>query len=239
MATVSHLAGLGEDHFWVGPRGELVDHLLDRHLPPDCRVLVDLGCGTGSLLARLERRGRRGVGVEAADEALALARAAAPGAALVAADAGRLPLRAGAADATVVLDVLEHADEAAVLDEVARVLRPGGMALVSVPALPWLWSERDVRAGHVRRYSRRRLLELVASHGLRVERVRHFQFLLSPLFVASRLLSRRRPGLLASEDRPRRRVNRWLGAVNRLEVTLGRVVPWPWGSSVLVVCRRP
>jgi SAM-dependent methyltransferase len=177
--------------------------------------------------------------VERDRHGLALARVVAPGAPLVEADASRLPLQAGTADAAVVLDVLEHGDDGAVVAEVARVLRPGGVAVVSVPAMPWLWSERDVRAGHLRRYDRAGIVRLLTGRGLLVERVRHFQFLLSPLFVASRLLSRRRPGAIAVEDRPRPVVNRVLGAVNRLEVALGRVVPWPWGSSVVVVCRRP
>jgi len=236
---VSHLAALGEQHFWVASRGQLFDQLLDAHLPQGCRTLVDVGCGTGSFLSRFERRARRSIGVDRDADGLALTRRAAPGAVLVRADAHRLPLPGGTADTAVVLDVLEHTDDRAVLTEVARVLRPGGMALVSVPTMPWLWSGRDVGAGHLRRYAPRRLVRLVTELGLRVERVRHFQFLLSPLFVASRLMSRRHREAIALEDHPGPRVNRVLAAVNRVEVALGRLVPWPWGSSVVVVCRRP
>jgi hypothetical protein len=75
--------------------------------------------------------------------------------------------------------------------------------------------------------------------GLFVDMVRRYQFLLSPLFVASRLAARRAPGLVTLEHRPPAWIARGLEAVNRVEVALARRVPRPWGTSVVVLARRP
>ena len=54
----------------------------------------------------------------------------------------------------LLLDVLEHTEDTDVLAEARRVVRPRGRVLTAVPAHQWLWSDRDLVAGHRRRYSR-------------------------------------------------------------------------------------
>lgn len=64
-----------------------------------------------------------------------------------------LPFRAGSFDAVLAFEILEHVeDDQQVLDEIARVLRPGGVVAVSVPLHEALWSELDEACAHVRRY---------------------------------------------------------------------------------------
>jgi SAM-dependent methyltransferase len=86
---------------------------------------------------------------------------------LVRADAGRLPLAEGSVDLVNSLDLLEHLDDdAAAVGGFARVLRPGGHLLVTVPAYRFLWSEHDAALDHRRRYSRGELLALLDAAGL-------------------------------------------------------------------------
>jgi SAM-dependent methyltransferase len=128
-------------------------------------------------------------------------------------------------------------DDDAVLAEVARVLKPGGSIVATVPALNALWSYRDKAAGHRRRYSRKALRTLVERHGFRVIDLRGFQFLLLPLVIASRF---RRDGRAARdfEDAPPSWLNHVFLAINRLELLLSHVVRPPLGSSFALLATK-
>lgn len=111
-----------------------------RLLPPGGKVL-DLGCAFGYTTRRLARS-HDAYGVDASPQFIARARRAAPQIPFALAPAERLPYPDALFDAVLLLDVLEHvAREGPVLDEIYRVLRPGGTLVVSVPhtgALAWL-----------------------------------------------------------------------------------------------------
>jgi ubiquinone/menaquinone biosynthesis C-methylase UbiE len=104
-------------------------------LPPRARIVVDLGCGPGNSAKHL-RDAVKGtvVGIDPARAMLALARRRDPRLALLCADGTALPLRDRTADAVALHSVLYLLpDRAAALREVARVLRPGGRALLLEP----------------------------------------------------------------------------------------------------------
>src|SRR5207247_517472 len=129
-------------------------------LPPGRLQLLELGCGTGNVLASLAEFGVA-VGMEAHPELAAAARAAG-----LDVRPGRLPedlvVEPGWADAVLLLDVLEHLDDdVAALVTARRALRPGGLLVITVPAYRWLWSGHDVALGHRRRYTARELSRVV------------------------------------------------------------------------------
>jgi len=226
-------------HFWFVGRRALVDQLLGRYLPPDGRPLLDLGCGTGLQLRELSVRGYRMLGVDVRPEGLMETRAALPGARVLRGSATKLPLADHSLGGVLLLDVLEHVDDGAALAEVRRVLRPGGAAVITVPALPFLWSHRDEAAGHLRRYTRRGLSRAVSLAGLELMELRFYQFLLFPVVLLSRLVGRWSAGMERVEERPGAPLNALLARIARLDASLGRVIPWPWGSSLVAVCRKP
>ena len=104
-------------------------------LPEGARRVLDLGCGPGNSTVHL--RDAAGAGVIGADSAIAMLRRAHrrdPALRLLAADAGRLPVRTGSLDAVTFHSVLYLLpDRAAALREVVRVLRPGGRAVLLEP----------------------------------------------------------------------------------------------------------
>lgn len=123
-----------------------------RHAPPGARVL-DLGCGTGELAHYLAGAGLRAAGCDISRPMLRRAAAAGQGHGTRWVQLGpgwlRLPFADAAFDAIIVSSVLEYtADPAAVLGECARVLRPGGVAVCTVPDLrhPVRWLEWLARA---------------------------------------------------------------------------------------------
>jgi SAM-dependent methyltransferase len=100
--------------------------------------LLDVGCGTGELLAAAAARGAAPAGADVAPGMVSRARRAAPGADVRLADAEDLPWPDGAFDVVAAVNVLHLADDpAAALAEAARVLAPGGLLAVCG------WAERD------------------------------------------------------------------------------------------------
>jgi len=82
---------------------------------------------------------------------------------------------------------LEHIDEDYLAAaEIARVLRPGGTALIAVPCDMALWSAHDDAVGHLRRYSRSELAGLIQKAGLTVERMWSWNVLLRPAVAMRR-----------------------------------------------------
>jgi SAM-dependent methyltransferase len=132
--------------------------------------LLDVGCSTGHLLADL-RAGWPAAelaGVDAEAAGLATAHATVPGAALFYASATDLPFADASVDGLVALNLLEHlSDDVAALAEFARVLRPGGRAVVVVPAGPHLYDYYDNHLRHERRYAEGELTVKALTAGLR------------------------------------------------------------------------
>jgi len=235
LASVAEMEGW---HFWfVGRRAHLERELRGR-LTPDAGLVLDLGCGTGANLRCLAEQGYRILGLDLLPEGLAATHNALPEARLLQATATALPLSEKSVGAAMLLDVLEHVDDERCLAEVWRVLSPGGLAAITVPALPWLWSYRDQAAGHLRRYTRQRLVRVLTKAGFQPYRVRYFHSFLLPLLVTSRLLGRRGPAWRDLEERPLPATNWVLSSINRLEARLSSHITWPLGSSLLAICSK-
>src|SRR5262249_44857380 len=142
-AEFHEMQALEESHWWFQGKRLLLRAMLARVEGGGNGRLLDVGCGTGGVLRALAR-GRTVVGVDQAALALGYRRERGLGAG-VQGSALALPFDAGAFDVCVLMDVLEHVDgEQVLLGEVRRVLRPGGTAVVSVPAFAALWSQHDV-----------------------------------------------------------------------------------------------
>jgi len=198
-------------HPWFQARARLAVALLERmSVRPPARVL-DVGCGWGLNLAALERRGYRAVGLDVSRRALELLDR--PGRRLLEADLTQpLPPDAEPYDAVLALDVIEHLDDdRGAVARLARLTSPGGVAVVSVPALPELFSEFDSVQGHRRRYLPDALRRAFVDSGLVVERILWWGSWLVPLLRRRRARSRGR-----ADDSP--------AAIYRRHLALP---PWP------------
>ena len=224
---------------FVGPRHELRERLLIDLLlsgSPGPRVL-DAGAGQGSMSALLERLGFEVTSTDASEAVVAVLRDRLNGDVRLA-SVNDLPFANESFDAAVLGEVLEHVeDDLGALVEVSRVLRPGGLVALSVPANPKLFGRSDEWAGHFRRYARRDLLQLCAAAGLIVERCSAWGFPLSRLYhrhVYERYLDRHGPAAPGRRHRP---LVAALGAVlqvDRLFVGVER-----GALGYLLLARRP
>jgi SAM-dependent methyltransferase len=233
-----------EEHFWFLARRQLIAQEVRRALPDwDRRPLFDLGCGSGGLLAYLERAGFTiAAGCDAHVQALQIARrrTAAP---LVLVDEGRLPPLAPGVRLLGMFDVLEHLDDDRdVLGWVHGVLAPGGALVLTVPAHPFLFDEMDRLAHHRRRYRRRELRDKLRGAGFEVRTLTSFMAPLVPPLMAlrsarrlTRLLRPRETWTLSAELRVVPGLNGLLRAVLAVERGLLRLAPMPFGTSLLAV----
>jgi SAM-dependent methyltransferase len=195
------------------------------------------------MLQHLKRYGHP-VGVEAEAEAVRLCRERGV-TAVELAEPPPLPFESERFDLVTALDMLEHVDDdQGLLDEITRVLRPGGQALVAVPAYKFLWGIQDEVSHHKRRYIARQLRERLITSGLNVERLSYFNSLLFPPIGAVRLarrLFKRRPPRITSDFEMNKPgwLNNVLARVFSCEAALIKRVNLPFGVSILALASKP
>jgi len=171
-------------HWWFRGRLAVILAALRRALPPRRVRLLELGCGSGNVLASLSEFGEA-VGMDGHGDLVAAARAAG-----LDVRAGHLPDELGVpqgwADVVLLLDVIEHVDDDLATLRAARAsVGEAGLLVVTVPAYQWLWSGHDEVLGHRRRYTAAELRAAVERAGFTVLRVSYFNTLLFPLLLAA------------------------------------------------------
>jgi SAM-dependent methyltransferase len=202
--------------------------------------VLDAGCGTGGMLARLGRSvaGRTTLGIELDRDAAMIARGKAD-CPVLAGSVIELPLGDATLGGYLSLDVLCHSgvDPDAALAEAHRCLAPGSIALFNLPAYPWLLSAHDRRVHNVRRFTRGPARALLARHGFRVLRSTYWNMLLFPLMLLHRLTER--------QDAPSdvRLFPGWLdrlfaGALWLERVAIAAGLDLPCGGSLMIVAER-
>ncbi|MDZ4166929.1 MAG: methyltransferase domain-containing protein [Coriobacteriia bacterium] len=228
-------------HWWFSVRRKIVEQAIPSDIPETTRVL-EVGCGTVYFLKRLTERFPHATvtGVEPSEAAVLVARER--GCSVSCGTLEAIPSDMNApADLLVALDVLEHCeDDGAALRGAAAAMAPGARLVMTVPALPSLWSTHDEANHHYRRYTARQLTEVLESAGFQISRVTYFNLLLLPVGYATRLIERlTRTRALTGVEMPARWLNTLLARVFSLEVPLLRRMDLPLGMSLLAVARKP
>jgi len=233
----SEMAAVEGAHWWFLGRGVVVRSLVERECARRggrVRRLVDVGSGTGALLASFRTLADEATGVELDETALGLSRGR--GLDVRQAPADQLPFPDRSVDIVTAFDVLEHlSDDLGAAQEFRRVLEPDGALLVTVPAYPFLWSEHDVAHAHFRRYTRGTLTQVLQAAGLEIRQSGYFMTLLFPLALVQRLTARFRPPPARVLSMPPRRLNTLL--LRTLMAERPRVLAggFPFGLSVFAI----
>lgn len=236
------MAAREERHFWYRAlHAKVAEALREADLGPN-PLVIDVGCGTGGMGRALSAAlpGCRRVGLDYSARALELARGSGF-LGLAAADANALPLRDACADAAVCLDVLScrGVDPSLALSEIRRCLKPGGIAVLNVPAFPALRGRHDAAADVHRRLLRGELRRLLMEAGLDPVNVRYWNTALAAGMLVWRAVSRLIPGNPVSDvGLTPLALDACLAAFLEAEWALTRAVPIPFGASLLAVARR-
>ena len=238
--TYSIMYEIEGTHWWFAGRRQIISGFIDRickgftHRP---RIL-DVGCGTGANLEMLANFGDA-EGVDVSTEALSFCKQRGLQSVRLG-EAEKLPYPDQSFDLVTGLDVVEHLDDdLAGLREMRRVLKPGGRALLFVPAFMFLWGVQDDVSNHRRRYTMKQLKETVRKAGFEIDRATfaNITFFLPTLF--GRVVMR------ITGFRPESENNLTVGFLNKpLGMILGAESFWlrhfnlPLGVSAICVARR-
>ena len=193
---------LERDHWWFATKRAIVFDHLDRYAGQAARPrILDIGCGTGMVLAEHARRGAA-FAVDLSPLALDAVRRRDIPAPVVCASAHALPFASNALDLATCLDVLYHRNvknDAQAVREIFRVLKPGGTVVFTDSALRWLWSPHDEAMHAARRYNLPEFRDLLYGAGFRVLKLSYMNCLLFPLVFARRKWDGLRPGPAKSD----------------------------------------
>ncbi len=229
---------LEQNHWWFAAKHRIVLSMLQRALPARSGKLkvADLGCGCGRMLQLLSQQ-YEAVGVDVSPLAVEFAKKR-----NVKVVEGRLPndvpLTPGTFDAVLMLDVLEHLDDD--VDSAAaaaKLLKPGGIFLLTVPAYQWLFGPHDVAHHHRQRYTRGQLELVLREAALEVKYSSYCNTILFPLALAQRAAQRSKKHQPAqiSTSIPPRPINAMFRAVFASERHLLGRVALPFGLSVVAM----
>ncbi len=247
--TTIHEQDAGSNHFIdLASRSHALGEL-ERHLRGSAPAILEVGCSSGFMLRAIRARfpGALVLGADYVAGPLDALGAALPDLPLFQFDLRASPLPPACLDAVVLLNVLEHIDrDGDALKEVARMLRPGGVAVIEVPAGPELFDAYDRQILHQRRYTLGDLTGRVREAGLEVASRSHLGFFIYPAFWAVKKKNRMFPPA-SGQDQERvvrsqirhTRGNPVLSLAMRLELALGRWVSYPAGLRCLMTCLKP
>jgi SAM-dependent methyltransferase len=229
--------------YWVIHRSR---EILRKLKELDLDQLVEVGAGTGSVCGYLAQNGIDVVAIEPLRAgAITIKKLG------INTICGRLEIINFPSDsikAYGAFDVLEHIENPKqLLEEIYRTLEPGGYLFVTVPCGQWLWGDIDKSLGHYRRYSKRRINEVVSQSGFTLIKSRYLFFTL----VLPALLLRAVPFRLGiqkskeqviktvqSEQTSNNSFNMIMKNIFSLESIFSRVMPLPYGLTIFSVYKK-
>lgn len=248
MDRLLELTSLAEQsHFWFRGFRWFVRPLLARATAGLARPrILDCGCGTGTNLAMLDPYGEvfgfdltwRGLQFAHERGRRRIARAS----------IDAIPFASNSFDLVTSFDVFQTLPdpvEREAAGELARILKPGGAAVLNFAAMEMLRGGHSVLAEEVRRYSPAQVRRLLEGAGLQVERLTFAFATIFPLMLAARVGHRwRRPGGEAEAEEweievPAAPINGALTLALGAEALALRVLPMPFGSSLICLARKP
>lgn len=221
---------------------------LKRALGSRSASIMEVGCSAGHLLAdmRVALPNAELTGGDYTLGTLVKLGAKMPDIPLVRFNLADSPLQSDTYDAMVLLNVLEHIeDDVAAVQHIARMLKPGGVAVIEVPAGPELFDDYDRELKHFRRYTLPGLCKMIEGAGLKVERRNYLGALIYPAFYLAKKRAQSNPKPAAEREA---HVAKAIGATSRLnpighavmaiEEMISRAIEFPRGIRCVVTARK-
>ena len=247
--THFHESLAGDQHYIdIASRGNSLSRLR-KWVKGERPVIMDIGCSSGFLLRDIRKQFPHAqvVGADYVPAPLHKLAKAHPDWPLIQFDLTTSPLPDECLDAASLANVLEHiGDDVTAVKQVYRMLRPGGVAVIEVPAGPHLFDVYDKQLMHFRRYSRKSLNELLSGAGFEVHDESHIGFFVYPAFA---IIKKRNKKYLELPDEEQLQIvegsiniargNPVMDMIMSMEEALRYKVPFPFGIRCVAVGRKP
>lgn len=245
--TSFHEESAGDQHFIDRASRDHAIQQLKSHLSSKSNpTILEIGCSSGFMLHRMHKAFPQAtiIGADVVSEPLHKLAVALPTIPLLRFDLLHCPLPDNSIDAIVILNVLEHIEnDALALQQIHRILKPGGVAIIEVPAGPGLYDIYDKVLMHYRRYTRADLTKLVSQIGFKIKDNSHLGFFLYPPFW---FVKKRNKRLLAESEETQQKLvektirdtgeNKLFHFIMQTELLLGKMISYPVGIRCLMSC---
>lgn len=228
-----------EIHWWFKARKEIISKVLSTLNLPSNAEILEIGSGMGGNLSMLEKFGNV-TAIEMDADAVKYTQEAYKASILQGSLPDNIPNADRKYDVVCLFDVLEHIDnDVEALESIKKLMKPGGLLILTVPAYQWLFGTHDKFLHHYRRYSRKRLLTQLNSSGLDVIKSGYFNFILFPLVVLVRLFDvLKRSQSPSGYGVPSSFVNFMFFNIFRIERFLIPTIFFPMGSSIMAIAKN-
>jgi len=239
--TMEKYARSEKHHWWHRARRHIIFTLLSRYAPQNHGKVLDVGCGPGTTMSYLKKFGQV-IGIDISSDAVKFCRDSGHKYTMCA-SAEKLPIKDEEFPLITMLDVLEHIeDDMQVLHELARICKPNGIILLTVPAYRFLWGDIDEICKHKRRYTASELCARLRAAGLHIERVSYMNALLLPVTWLSRrwkaMTGKNKPLKSPFEKKYPAWLSHILESLFKLEASFLKTWDLPFGVSIICVVRK-
>lgn len=230
-----------KSHWWFKVRRNIIRSLLRKYKFSKTAKIFDFGCGSGYTVGYLQELGYDISGTDISTEAIefGLSRGIRN---IAVVQGGEISHLEGGFDLILALDVVEHTeDDSGAIGAIERALKPGGMAIITVPAYQWMWGVQDEVAHHFRRYTMPGLTGMVKrSGGFKVVRKTYFNTFLFPPIAVVRVLSKWFN--LKERESDFEISNRFLNGlfyfIFNIETYFLKFLNFPFGVSILIILKK-
>lgn len=235
-----------DTHFYYVPLHKMILWFLKKYLSNNPRLrgnnklrILDAGCGTGRLAQLMQPYGMV-TGIDMSDEALKFARKR--GISVKKASVNQLPFSANNFNVVTSIDVLvsKSVDDTKALYEFHRVLKPHGILIIRVSAIPWLKLSHDRFVHSNKRYTKEMFRQKLEKSGFKVKKISYMNALLAPAGVVQHIYEKFMPSSNdhSSIKRTNSLINNTATGILTLESKLLHSMNLPFGMGVFAIARK-
>jgi 2-polyprenyl-3-methyl-5-hydroxy-6-metoxy-1,4-benzoquinol methylase len=231
---------LEKEHWFFRVRKKILFYFIKKYAKFGSKVF-DFGCGSGYLVGELQKMGYDASGTDVSTEAIefGLSKGVRN---LSAVQDGEIKPLEGGFDLILALDVVEHMeDDSRAIRAIEGALKPGGIAIITVPAYQWMWGVQDDVNHHFRRYTMSSLVEVIkGANNFKIIRKTYFNtFLFLPIAIV-RIISKwlNLKGRESDFEIDNQILSALFYFIFNLETRLLKFISFPFGVSILVVLEK-